>query len=47
VGPILAFVWPKLDQDWQSKYNVTPRRVRVTIFAIEKQLVLNILYVCL
>jgi hypothetical protein len=34
-------------QDRQCTYNVTPRRVRVTIVIVEKQEVLHIVGVCL
>jgi hypothetical protein len=52
----VGFVWqlvtachhiaPDLQQDKQCTYNVTLRRVRVTIVAEEKQYVLHILSVC-
>jgi hypothetical protein len=35
------------EKDRQCAYNVTLRCVRVTIFAVEKQYVLNILIVCM
>jgi len=41
-----AFAWKELQQDRQCTYNVTLRRVRTTIIAMEKQYVLHILSVC-
>jgi hypothetical protein len=35
------------EQDRQCTYNVTSRRVRATIAAMEEQLILHILSVCL
>lgn len=37
----------KEDKDRQCTYNVTLRRVRVTVIAVERQLVLRILSVCI
>jgi len=36
-----------LKQNWQYTYNVISKRVRITIVAVKKQLVLHILSVCL
>jgi len=38
-------LWPLINKP-QGTYNVTLRRVRVTIVAVEKQYVLHILCVC-
>ena len=47
--PVCVFVQRKavFQQDKQCTYNVTLRRVRVTIAAVEKKQVLHILSVCL